>query len=114
LLESDIGGELRELHRGSAVVPARELVLEQNQPNPFNPTTKIRFYLPERGMVALEVYDARGALVRRLARGQFDVGAHAIDWDGTDANGQPVASGVYVYRLVTERRAVSKKMVLLK
>jgi hypothetical protein len=114
LLESVIDGEARELHRGVAVVPARELVLEQNHPNPFNPRTAIRFYLPERGGVELNVYDVRGALVRRLARGDFDSGPHAVEWDGTDAHGQPVASGMYVYRLVTDRRALSKKMMLLK
>ncbi len=114
LLESVAGGQSRELHRGVAVVPARELSLEQNHPNPFNPRTSIRFYLPERGTIALEVYDVRGALVRRLAGGQFDSGPHAVDWDGTDAHGQPVASGMYVYRLVTERRTVAKKMMLLK
>ncbi|MCI0451159.1 MAG: M6 family metalloprotease domain-containing protein [Candidatus Latescibacteria bacterium] len=114
LLESVIDGEARELHRGVAVVPARELVLEQNHPNPFNPRTAIRFYLPERGPVELDVYDVRGALVRRLARGEFDSGPHAVDWDGTDVHGQPVASGMYVYRLVTNQRALSKKMMLLK
>lgn len=115
LLESELpGGEVRELHRGSAVVPARELVLEQNHPNPFNPRTSIRFYLPERGPIELDVYDVRGALVRRLAIGNFDSGPHAVDWDGTNADGEPVASGMYVYRLVTDRRAIAKKMILLK
>ncbi len=114
ILESVVNGDARELHRGVAVVPSRELVLEQNHPNPFNPSTSIRFYLPQRGSISLEIYDVRGALVRRLATGNFDSGAHAVDWDGTDAHGQPVASGMYVYRLVTERRAMSKKMMLLK
>ncbi len=114
LLESQLGGESRELHRGSVVIPAREIVLEQNQPNPFNPATTIRFYLPERGDISLEIYDVRGALVRRLAAGRFDSGAHRVDWNGTDANGSPVASGVYVYRLVANRHAMSKKMILLK
>ena len=96
------------------MIPARELVLEQNHPNPFNPRTSIRFYLPERGSVELEVYDVSGALVRRLASGHFDSGSHTVDWDGTDAHGQPVASGMYVYRLVTDRRSLAKKMLLLK
>ena len=115
LLESALeNGEVRELHRGFAVVPARELVLEQNHPNPFNPRTSIRFYLPERGPIELNVYDVHGALVRRLALGDFDSGVHAVEWDGTDARGEDVASGVYVYRLVSDRRRVAKKMVLLK
>ncbi len=114
LLESRIAGDVRELHRGVAVIPSRELVLEQNHPNPFNPRTSIRFYLPARGEVSLEIYDVRGALVRRLASGDFDAGPHSVDWDGSDSHGQPVASGMYVYRLVTEKKSIAKKMVLLK
>ena len=114
LLESRIADETRELHRGVASIPARELVLEQNHPNPFNPRTSIRFYLPARGQVSLEIYDVRGALVRRLAAGDFDAGPHSVDWDGSDAHGQPVASGMYVYRLVTEKKSIAKKMMLLK
>lgn len=114
VLESVQDGVARELHRGVAVVPARELVLEQNHPNPFNPRTSIRFYLPERGPISLEIYDVQGALVRRLANGDFDSGPHTVDWDGSDAHGQPVASGLYMYRLVTDRRAITKKMMLLK
>jgi M6 family metalloprotease-like protein len=114
LLESVIGDETRELHRGVATVPARELVLEQNHPNPFNPRTSIRFYLPQRGPIVLEIYDVRGALVRRLSSGDFASGPHVVDWDGSDAHGQPVASGMYVYRLVTDRRTIAKKMMLLK
>ena len=115
LLEAQTGGDTpRELHRGSATIPARDMVLEQNQPNPFNPRTSIRFYLPVRGPVELDVFDIRGALVRRLARGTFDAGPHALDWDGTDDAGRPVASGVYVYRLSAERRSQIRKMMLLK
>jgi hypothetical protein len=115
LLESQSGsGESRELHRGSATLPAREMVLEQNQPNPFNPQTSIRFYLPARGSVALHGFDVRGALVRRLATGTFDAGSHTVVWDGTDQAGRPVASGVYVYRLTSDRHSQIKKMMLLK
>ncbi|MDH5268820.1 MAG: M6 family metalloprotease domain-containing protein [Candidatus Krumholzibacteria bacterium] len=115
LLESQIDGDTpRELHRGSATVPARDMVLEQNHPNPFNPSTSIRFFLPARGTVALNVYDIRGALVRRLAQGTFDAGAHTMAWDGTDDAGRPVASGVYVYRLTADRRSQTRKMLLVK
>jgi hypothetical protein len=108
-------GDTRELHRATAVIPAAQLVLEQNVPNPFNPRTSIRFYLPARTSVHLDIFDVRGALVRRLAAGVFDTGAHALEWDGTDANGQTVASGFYVYRLVTDGHApMTRKMMLLK
>ena len=61
----------RELHRGSASVPRGVLSLEQNVPNPFNPTTSIRFTLPERAELSLQVYDITGALVRELASGRL-------------------------------------------
>jgi M6 family metalloprotease-like protein len=115
LLESRLEtGEVRELHRGVAVVPARELVLEQNHPNPFNPTTSIRLYLPARTEIELDVYDVTGALVRRLASGTFASGSHVVDWDGTDASGRPVASGMYIYRVVADHHSISRKMMLLK
>jgi M6 family metalloprotease-like protein len=115
LLESQTtDGGPRELHRGSATIPARAVTLEQNHPNPFNPTTSIRFYLPSRSVVALDIYDVRGGLVRRLARGTFDAGPHALAWNGTDEAGRPVASGVYVYRLTADRRSLTRKMTLLK
>lgn len=115
LLESrSVDGDVRELHRALAVIPSRDMVLEQNVPNPFNPRTTIRFYLPARTDVHLDVFDVRGALVRRLAEGHYDSGAHRVDWDGTDKNGNAVASGFYVYRLVTDGRALSRKMMLLK
>ena len=115
LLESvTAGGDVRELHRGVATLPSRELVLDQNVPNPFNPATSIRFYLPARTDVRLNVYDVRGALVRELASGTYDVGPHSVQWDGTDGNGNRVASGFYIYRLVTDGRAMSRKMMLLK
>jgi hypothetical protein len=116
LLESrSADGEVRELHRATAVIPSRDLVLEQNVPNPFNPRTSIRFYLPARTTVRLDVYDVRGALVKRIATGVFDSGSHAVEWDGTDSKGQGVASGFYVYRLVTgDHPALTRKMMLLK
>lgn len=116
LLESRTAdGDVRELHRATAVIPSRDLVLEQNVPNPFNPRTSIHFYLPARSTVRLDIYDVRGALVRHLASGVFDTGAHAVEWDGTDAGGQGVASGFYVCRLVTDGHpALTRKMMLLK
>ncbi len=115
LLEAQLPGEApRELHRGTAVVPARDLVLEQNVPNPFNPRTSIRFFLPQRGDVQLNVYDVRGGLVRRLAMGVFDAGAHSVSWDGTDDTGSPVVSGMYVYRIAAGQYVQARKMMLLK
>jgi M6 family metalloprotease-like protein len=110
----DQEGEVRELHRGNAAVPAGELRLSQNFPNPFNPTTTIAFYLPGRLPVRLEVFDVTGRLVTRLGEGIYDAGPHRVEWNGTDANGTRVSSGMYVYRLTAGSRTISKKMILLK
>jgi len=98
---ADIGAYPYE--RPNAIAPRQEhlaaFVLEQNTPNPFNPVTTIRFVLPAAGHVRLMVYTMNGQLVRSLIDGDLGPGTHEIVWDGTDARGRPVASGVYVYRL---------------
>jgi len=95
------------------LLPAR-LVLSQNVPNPFNPSTKISFALPTRGLVDLRVYDVRGALVRTLAAGELDAGFHDYVWTGTSDAGVQVPSGVYVYRLRTAEGDITRSMTLLK
>jgi hypothetical protein len=91
------------------------VVLRQNTPNPFNPTTMIAFELPAPARVVLDVFDVGGALVDRLAEGPWAAGPHRVTWDGTDASGEPVSSGVYFYRLTVDGRvAATRKMALLK
>jgi hypothetical protein len=88
--------------------------LAQNSPNPFNPTTAIRFAIAKAGRVDLVVYDVRGARVRTLASGEKPAGAQTVYWDGRDDAGRPVASGVYVCRLASGSFTDSRKMILLK
>ena len=88
--------------------------LERNVPNPFNPVTSIGFYLPRSTYVALRVYDLTGALVRTLLEGELAAGRHQAQWDGHSGHGQPMASGVYLYRLETGEAAVTRKMLLIK
>jgi M6 family metalloprotease-like protein len=107
-------GSVRELYRGSAVVPSHELVLEQNVPNPFNPSTVISFYLPAESIVRLEIFDINGRLIRQLAEGVLPSGPHRRSWDGRNQNGENVASGIYIYRLTAGKNHLSRKMVLLK
>jgi len=90
--------------------------LAQNYPNPFNPSTVIEYSIKEPSHVRLAVYDVSGRLVRVLVDGDQRAagsGYRAV-WDGTGAHGEPVASGVYFYRLTTERFTRTRKMVLLK
>ncbi len=96
------------------MVPARPVTLYQNSPNPFNPSTTIRFYLPERVHVTLGVYDVSGRSVATLIDGYRDRGAHAVEWNGRDARGGDIASGIYFYRLRAGKETVTKKMALLR
>ncbi len=83
-------------------------------PNPFNPSTSVYFNLEEPGDVRVVVYDAEGRLVRRLVAAAYPAGVHSAEFDGRDDGGQPLASGVYFYRFVTEGASVTKKLVLVK
>lgn len=78
---------------------AREFQLYQNWPNPFNPSTNIRYQLPESAQVRLSVYTLNGALVRVLENGIQNAGEHQSIWNGENSQGNAVASGVYIYRL---------------
>ncbi|HEU4929591.1 MAG TPA: FlgD immunoglobulin-like domain containing protein, partial [Candidatus Krumholzibacteria bacterium] len=97
----------------TAPVPTA-LRLGQNQPNPFNPYTTIHFDLPSRGEIELVVYDATGARVSTIASGAYEAGPHDVRWNGTDAFGARVASGVYFYRLRSNGAELARKMTLLK
>ncbi len=97
----------------SAGLPT-EFSLEQNVPNPFNPTTSIAFTLPERSQVRLEVYNILGQRVRTLVNDVLPPGSHSVIFDGADGNGQPLATGVYLYVIKTEDFTQSRKMLLMK
>jgi hypothetical protein len=93
--------------------------LQQNYPNPFNPATSIRYSLPEKCQLRLDVYDLLGQWVTTLSDGQQEAGYHISMWDGRDAVGQPVSTGVYFYRLIARSAKgqtfiQSKKMLLVK
>ncbi|MBC8216437.1 MAG: T9SS type A sorting domain-containing protein [Candidatus Marinimicrobia bacterium] len=88
--------------------------LLKNYPNPFNPTTVIRYQLPVISEVQLTVYDLMGRVVRELVSSKKPAGTHNIIWNDTDAHGQPVASGMYLYQLKTDTFMKTKKLVLLK
>jgi fibronectin-binding autotransporter adhesin len=89
--------------------------LSQNYPNPFNPTTQIKFDLPKQSQVRLEIYDMLGQKVRTLIAGDMmDPGYYNVTWNGTNENGNSVASGVYYYRIVADKFTSLKKMMFLK
>ncbi|MXW65226.1 MAG: T9SS type A sorting domain-containing protein [Bacteroidetes bacterium SB0662_bin_6] len=91
-----------------------DFVLEGNYPNPFNPATEIVYALPQQVHVILTVYDVSGREVRRLVNASQAPGRYRVRWDGKDAQGQSVRSGVYFYRLATDVWQKTQSMVLLK
>lgn len=98
---------------GDGASPGR-FALEQNHPNPFNPSTTIRYEVPRVERVTLIVYNSLGQAVRRLVEDRLQQGSHTVIWDGRDDNGREVAGGVYVYRLTAGGLSESRKAILLK
>jgi hypothetical protein len=92
----------------------RGFQLAQNVPNPFNSETAIEFQILRAAEVRLEVFDLQGRLVRTLEQGPLGVGTHRRVFDGRDASGTPVASGLYIYRLQAGGHEESRSMLLLK
>jgi len=88
--------------------------LHQNHPNPFNPSTRIVYELASRVHVSLGVYDVRGGLIKSLVDEQAGPGSFTTEWDGTNASGEQVSTGVYFYRLSAGSFTETKKMVLMK
>ncbi|MCK4546333.1 MAG: agmatine deiminase family protein [Candidatus Eisenbacteria sp.] len=90
------------------------VALLESYPNPFNPVMTARYQVPLPGPVELSVYSTEGRLIRRLVDGDVGAGDHEVIWDGTDAAGKPVSSGVYFLRLVAGETATARRVVLLK
>jgi len=91
--------------------------LEQNFPNPFNPSTIIRFSIPKAGPVELTLNDLVGNRVRTLSAGTMERGVHSLSVDlsvGENGNHTPLASGVYFYTLRSSGMVLTKKMVFVK
>ena len=94
-------------------LPDRTQLL-QNAPNPFNSQTVLSYFLLEPGPVRLEVFALSGQRVAVLQQGPQQAGYHRLHWDGRDAAGRSVASGTYLYRLVTDETVLTRKLVLLR
>jgi hypothetical protein len=88
--------------------------LRQNSPNPFNPTTSVRFDLSKQGKVRIDIYNVRGQLVKTLRNEVMEAGSHSVEWNGKSENGSKSASGVYFIRMQTENYRSMKKALMLK
>ncbi|MBN1780464.1 Ig-like domain-containing protein [bacterium] len=89
-------------------------VLYQNFPNPFNPVTTIRYEIPKRDQVKILIYNMRGQLVTTLVNAELDPGYYESEWDGRNAQGHDVSTGLYIYRLQSSRKVITKRMVKMK
>jgi len=89
--------------------------LRQCVPNPFNPTTMIRYDLPASCSVTLRIFDVTGRMVRRLVDDDSaPAGSYEVQWDGRDDSGRSVATGVYFYQIQAGSHRETKRMVLVK
>jgi len=88
--------------------------VSQNYPNPFNPATTIEYTVPTRSYVTIEIFNLLGQKVRTLIDETKPAGSYEAIWNGTDDNGKPAASGVYLYRYRAGDIDITKKMILLK
>ena len=97
--------------RGTAL--PTDFALGQNYPNPFNPSTIIPYQIPTSTHVRLEVFNMLGQHLATLVDGERSAGVYTTQWDGTDAAGQAVGAGMYIYRLSSGGLTVSQRMVLV-
>jgi len=93
---------------------ARHFKLHDNYPNPFNPTTTIKFDIPARAKVQLMVYDMLGNKIKTIVNEKRSAGTYDVQWDGTNEMGVAVSSGVYFYKLSTDNHVATKKMMFIK
>ena len=111
----------REEARGKLLVLARDAIglpdspqLQQNVPNPFNSETVISWFMLRPGPARVEVVALTGQRVAVLHQGPKKAGVHRVHWDGRDDRGRPLASGVYLYRMVTDESVKTRKLTLLR
>lgn len=100
-------------NEGIPLVPLA-YTLEQNFPNPFNPSTTIRYALNKRSDVSLSIYNLLGQKVKTLVSGEQITGTYSVVWDGVTESGSGAASGVYLYQLRAGEYRASKKLLLLR
>jgi len=110
-----------ESERDQLFALAKELIglpegaqLYQNAPNPFNSQTVLSYFLLTPGPTRLEVFALTGQRVAALNTGPQQAGLHRLAWDGRDSEGRPLASGVYLYRLVSVESVLTRKLILLR
>jgi len=92
----------------------KKFELNQNYPNPFNPTTRIRFSLPGKSDVGIDIFSITGQLIKTLTNKSYERGIYETGWDGKDSNGKDAASGMYIYKMLAGNFIQAKKMLLVR
>lgn len=105
---------LTDIEEDKPDVLPKDFVLKQNYPNPFNPSTAIEFDISTRSRVEISVYNLLGQEILILTDKVYDPGNYSIPWDGTDAHGRPVPTGMYLYRMKAGENQHLRKMLLIK
>ena len=104
---------LGTVNEDNKITPS-EFALSQNYPNPFNPSTEISFSIDQALDVNLSIYNMLGQKVRTLTDGAKNAGSHTVQWNGIDDMGISVSTGIYLYRLTSGSKSVTKKMAFMK
>ncbi|MBX7047444.1 MAG: T9SS type A sorting domain-containing protein [Ignavibacteria bacterium] len=108
ILKTTTGGVVTGFTQTSSEIPDK-FSLSQNYPNPFNPSTQINYELPITNYVSLKVYDNLGNEVETLVAEKQNTGSYSVDFNATS-----LPSGIYFYKLTTEKFSETKKMILIK
>jgi hypothetical protein len=111
---SDADGALLSIGSAASVRRPEGYALQQNHPNPFNAGTVIPFEMGDAGDWTVRVYNVAGQMIRSFSGTAGGHGLVNVSWDGTDQNGRPVGSGMYLYRVVAGEFTATRKMILLK
>lgn len=114
IYEFEIFDQVSTFIDDSSIESPFDFLLSQNYPNPFNPVTIIKYALPARTLVTLVIFDITGRKIKTLVSGEQSKGNFEVVWDGRDESGNSVSSGVYFYRITTEKFKAVKKMTLIR
>ena len=104
----------QELNVKDFITVLAKYSLHQNFPNPFNPTTTLRYDIPENAMINITIYDMLGRHIKTLMDQTQDAGYKSVIWNATNDYGKPVSAGIYLYQIQAGEYISTKKMVLLK
>lgn len=107
-------GEATAVREDRTPKMVESFILYNNYPNPFNPTTTIKYAVPRDAYITLKIYDMLGREVKSLVSGAVAQGEHIVNWDGRNNFGGKVSSGTYIYQMKTNNHTYSRRMMLLK